>query len=781
MSYDEIKKKLYENKLSIISTTATELTDAEKRKTVVPGGFAAYENRERNSKKEAYIKMLSFDYQIQEWIDKPEQHADKKQKRNTRKNIDENYKAVTGNKSGLSSATLKKRKAEFTERRDLSAEASLKISEYIKTEEWDVEPDTDALIEEIDAKELNDFKFEGGRAFIEKFGQQMPILRKAEMLFERLMSGAESQKLSDDKKDELLKKLAWMKDVKQLYEDRMNIVSSPYFVSIRDEDLKGNLKRLRKLAKDKSVNESLRRFAGAVVRIKEREEGTFKGKEEYSSERAADLLEHYKEDYKDTLAKKSVAGNIVDNIVRKIGSSKINDYYEDDDDLNNFWVKRWIYEDLNTPITPEEFKKTIDKMEKDIDKLSAKDPGKTRILRAKLKKVMGSIKDALSRGEISMDVARLWLDRALMQDKQLGRKAKIYARLQDQTRDGLTLKESGHDAASLQMQHESFSNGICNTIFSSLQEKKGYRVTLQATDVSYVAEEELEAVKEKALREWQERKADWQKRKKKYEKDNPGKKYPDFKEKEPVVKKLSELKKDSQERGDYIHIHGKNCEGEMLTRAYISAIPGKKQEALKHFMQVLESEKVLDEVYFKVSNTGNENRVDDMVVYFGKQLKPEKIKEVMDKFYAGCNMDNEEDPILLGGNYMAATTSKYADGISFASEPDTAMMLNLAYTLNNKFVNTKQEEQFKKICPGLRPQFSYNTFIIDMFTISMVVANRRLGKDVDDPLDIDDEKTLTETKKVFRELCLLNGLDPETMVDEDVRSVILQKKAGKKA
>lgn len=131
---------------------------------------------------------------------------------------------------------------------------------------------------------------------------------------------------------------------------------------------------------------------------------------------------------------------------------------------------------------------------------------------------------------------------------------------------------------------------------------------------------------------------------------------------------------------------------------------------------------------------------------------------------------------------MAATTSKYADGISFAPEPDTAHLLNLAFGSkdDNEYVNSEQGEDYKKICNNVGPQFSYNTFIIDMFTMSMIVANKRLGKGTGDMIDIEDEKTLTETKKVFRELCLLNGLDPETMVNEEVRSIFEKKKAGKK-
>ncbi|MCR4656831.1 MAG: hypothetical protein K5770_11465 [Lachnospiraceae bacterium] len=71
-----------------------------------------------------------------------------------------------------------------------------------------------------------------------------------------------------------------------------------------------------------------------------------------------------------------------------------------------------------------------------------------------------------------------------------------------------------------------------------------------------------------------------------------------------------------------------------------------------------------------------------------------------------------------------------------------------------------------------KAQYSFNTFVVAMLVQSTFVAGHRLGIKPEDNIDTNDPKVREEIRKVFRELCFLNGINPENMADIDNKSAL---------
>ena len=215
---------------------------------------------------EKYKKILTHDYRSQKWI------TMSKDKRKARRNINTNYKLVTGARKNLTSRQQSERKAELDTRKRLSIIASEDLDGFVKEREKQEKEWTDDE-RSIAAKELLDipvevFDFGSDKAFIQSFKKNMHILAKAERLEKALLTGVNLEGFDQDMTRELSAKLSRMGRIREAYEDRIQIISSPYYVSVRSGDLTvDTLDRLNRIAKGKvTADESLKSFATAITR-----------------------------------------------------------------------------------------------------------------------------------------------------------------------------------------------------------------------------------------------------------------------------------------------------------------------------------------------------------------------------------------------------------------------------------------------------------------------------------------------------------------------------------
>jgi len=172
-----------------------------------------------------FEKILSSDFRNQVWIEKDSAV------RKTRKNIDENYRLVTG-QGGLGSKELKDRKDSFEKKRMLSSRASEKVADLIASQ-TENEKELHELAEEVALYQVREFSFESDEDLVDKFGEKMQQLMKAEICLRKLDEGGHEDLA---KNPELYRKLLCLKDIKAAYEERMVIITSPYYVSVKDED-----------------------------------------------------------------------------------------------------------------------------------------------------------------------------------------------------------------------------------------------------------------------------------------------------------------------------------------------------------------------------------------------------------------------------------------------------------------------------------------------------------------------------------------------------------------
>ena len=127
---------------------------------------------------------------------------------------------------------------------------------------------------------------------------------------------------------------------------------------------------------------------------------------------------------------------------------------------------------------------------------------------------------------------------------------------------------------------------------------------------------------------------------------------------------------------------------------------------------------------------------------------------------------------------MTIAGSKYQDGIALAGEPDIATLLNYNFSnANKKFRATFSDRgMLEKInnmsSDKAKEKFSFNTFVTAMLVQSTFVAGHRLGTKPNTAIDTNDPKVREETKRIFRELCFLNGINPETMGDIDNKTIL---------
>ncbi len=96
-------------------------------------------------------------------------------------------------------------------------------------------------------------------------------------------------------------------------------------------------------------------------------------------------------------------------------------------------------------------------------------------------------------------------------------------------------------------------------------------------------------------------------------------------------------------------------------------------------------------------------------------------------------------------------------------EPRVAETLNNAFSEDEKYTDTARLKQAKLKDRKVGANFSYNTFVTSMFCQSAILANYRMGKKISSNINIADSETKSLVKKIFREMCFLNGINPENL------------------
>lgn len=718
---------------------------------------------QKDEYKNAYRQILEHDFTSEAWINK------KKGKRKHRKNINSNYKTVTGKKwTGLSSDEKILRKEQFEGRRKLSLKAAGLVADLLtdlnKNETFGHDEDL-AFLKDLKDMDRSAFDYEGketddsptgaDEVFLKKFETNMPLLHRAQSVYEKLFDEDSFPELEGAERMNLMAKLAYMKEVRSAYEDRIRIISSPYYVSLREKDFVGNApENLDKLKKSNKNPAPLREYAASVLRWRNKglsllQEGTKTDIEIGRIFLEADINSRKKAD---PLA----ADRSVDGLIGKLGVNSINKVLNDKHDtvavgMSIKTARNWVYSDLNKKISKKDITARLEEMQNVVTKeieLIRSDPEKYRKdkeesrnkdfkekkktnpdikyrvvtkddvdieLKRKeyVKAHLANVSKQFAEGEISVEVMKLWLDRGLQYDLRMGRD--LY--------DGIVLQKYKLNRES----DESYKKEINKLIGDYFNELPGGIVTPQNAKVSYVREQDYGKVSDKkALYKRTE-------------------KYPEL---------LGVL----PEKSDFIHIIGGNANSnDITTRAYISAKQQFKSKAVELFMKTVNGSGLKDKIYFKIVSKAPNGHygMDDITIFFTSSITTKEQKKFLDDFYAKCNEGGQN---ILDGKDMCVTCTKYKDGIALAPEPSSVETMNSLFLDDSKFNNKNRLKDASNRDDKVRSSFSFNTFVTSMFCQSAITANYMMGKRESANINVADKKTQDIIKKVFRQMCFLNGV-----------------------
>lgn len=748
--FDSNIEKLKQKKKEIVDTQKKKETGKNLTRTLPKAPQLKERTQEKTTS--AYRQILATDFQSADWISK------EAPLRKHRKNINTNYKSLTGRKRGLSSAEKLKRKDEFEARRDISLKASMALAEFIGSADGlDPDPEDENLMRTVEEMDLSQFAYGDGAdvaaddAFVSDFSGKMSILQNASLLYDKILKGN-----SDLASPEILRKLSQMNDMRQAYEDRIRIISSPYYVSLRDVDFDKStkeklLKEENEDKKDKQTEEdkNLRAYAKSMIRWQE------SGKKLLTQKKAAAPdapAENVVQD--DTIlsdAKTYVSDQAVDNVIKKVNGknkTRFKKLVSGERDMAMAFTREWVYKDLNSKTEDKAMLNEVDRMKEvlndSLGNQEIKESDRKNI--EKLLRHLDRVSTAFASKKISSDAMRIWLDRCLQHKLNFDRE--IYLSIVHQ---GKTNEDENRYFTNVKKVIDPYVNQMSGVIFAQSKYKE-HGVYQRAADAG---ETEDPAIL-KARR---------------------------GKTSANEFSGMSTMK--IGQGNDFIHISGKNADyNDISTRAYVSAKPKYKSLAVKLFTETLgefEHKNMRDEIYFKISSEKDRDRgyaTDDLTIYLGSNVSLEERKQILDRFYEKCRTAGEKGESILDGENMTIAGSKYQDGIALAGEPDIATLLNYNFSnANKKFRATFSDRgMLEKInnmsSDKAKEKFSFNTFVTAMLVQSTFVAGHRLGTKPNTAIDTNDPKVREETKRVFRELCFLNGINPETMGDIDNKTIL---------
>ncbi len=717
-----------------------------------------------DSIKEKFQRILNHDYKSQKWISKD------KNKRKARKNINANYKLVTGAKKNLTSRQKLERKAEFESRRDLSILASTNLSAFMNEREKKEKNLTDeklqALSKELLDMPLETFDFDSDKAFLKSFNRNMAVLDAGDRLSKALSNGDKIEGFDPEMMRELSIKLSQLSNIREAYEDRITIISSPFYVSIRSGDLTlSSIDRLNRIAKGKvNADESLKSFAKAITRWKSYGAGLF------SIGKAAN-----NDFFTDTIAENIILKNGIENVNNafnsikwkkekngKLSQKKIKDTRE-------VQIKEWIYDDLKLlkDLDRKQLSKKIGLLIRTLEnaEISSEDKEERVVEQRKKEEAIAHAKKAkaaFDEGRYSKESVILWLDRYLMSDHRLC--ISVYERAQEQD-DQRSKEERSAD-------HEAYLDEISDAIERFINSTEGLEAHFQNQKDPVEEKKKADEIEEKRKKDpaYEEKNLAFQKVHFVGEKDEKAKERHDSKGKDKLVKASKGAVLDQLTAGisDFLHIYGENSSDEILTRTYISVKPSSKGRSVKALVDTAINMGIQKELYFKISTTARKSRADDIVIYFGKNLTADQVSDFLYQYKKNCEAEKVEfskgmEGVVVGKNY--------SPGINLAPEPSIAITLNKKIEDNDRtdLVQNKHSlDAFLAAPYQLSPVFSFTGLMVDLLFKSAVLAGKELSKSAKDDIKMGDPKTFALTKKYFRELCELNGIDTKNIVDESI-------------
>lgn len=765
-------EKFQEKKTSTINTGINEKSEKTlniPKNPGVPNGAVLQSGQKaragfEDSIKEKFQRILNHDYKSQKWISKD------KNKRKARKNINANYKLVTGAKKNLTSRQKLERKAEFESRRDLSILASTNLSAFMNEREKKEKNLTDeklqALSKELLDMPLETFDFDSDKAFLKSFNRNMAVLDAADRLSKAISNGDKIEGFDPEMMRDLSIKLSQLSNIREAYEDRITIISSPFYVSIRSGDLTlSSIDRLNRIAKGKvNADESLKSFAKAITRWKSYGAGLF------SIGKAAN-----NDFFTDTIAENIILKNGIENVNNafnsikwkkekngKLSQKKIKDTRE-------VQIKEWIYDDLKLlkNLDRKQLSKKIGLLIRTLEnaEISSEDKEERVVEQRKKEEAIAhakKVKAAFDEGRYSKESVILWLDRYLMSDHRLC--ISVYERAQEQD-DQRSMEERRAD-------HEAYLDEISDAIERFINSTEGLEAHFQEQKDPVEEKKKADEIEEKRKKDpaYEEKNLAFQKVHFVGEKDEKAKERHDSKGKDKLVKASKGAVLDQLTAGisDFLHIYGENSSDEILTRTYISVKPSSKGRSVKALVDTAINMGIQKELYFKISTTARKSRADDIVIYFGKNLTADQVSDFLYQYKKNCEAEKVEfskgmEGVVVGKNY--------SPGINLAPEPSIAITLNKKIEDNDRedLVQNKHSlDAFLAAPYQLSPVFSFTGLMVDLLFKSAVLAGKELSKSAKDDIKMGDPKTFALTKKYFRELCELNGIDTKNIVDESI-------------
>lgn len=784
--------------------------------------------------RKALTKILSSDLTSEKWILK------KKGKRDTKKNIKAAHSKITGQGGlfgGLSRADKAARKAEFETRRIQSLEASQAIASVAAEADLGESMDEQEMISSLAAIDVSKYNIESDADFVLRFAENMKELQRAEMLLDYFKSDEGRELMGQN--EELSMKLLWMQSIKEAYMERITIISSPYYVSIRDEDFTPATKRnMEAQLKSGKLSDADKSFYKAYLSYNARKTGErrkdyefrFDKEQKYPEVRLKAAfysevrLNEKMQKGMNTVADRDDSGKLVERFVNSDQFRIMKDHRM----LVGGGTPRWLRDQEKT--TKEEFIDCVRKMQGKIDELlkaedrynqrkrekvqraaaqGAQNPingyeaNMSEMYRKELEReefgeeptklsmrdrrqmketseILNNIIAKVEEGSVSMDTARAWLDRTtgqlrfaryLEEDSTLHRQEsesyrKKQLKLSDEEKEEQLNKNIG-DLGSIIYKH---SKALGTFGYVSVRGAKS-----DAREKRFMHKDNLD------------KNRDYLRLQRYYYDDLSG-------DLEETCKTLG------KDVGQVIRIRGSRFQGEQADPAYritISTDPEMKNASVEELLSFAEEKRILNYMHINIKTGVDGPCNDDITILFSKDLSREVIREFLDGYSERCK--EKDDSMLTGDDaMMPGTAMEYKDGISMAPEVPLDMMQWIKeetkeldkYNSKDRMNTDEGMKVTKRLKEKKRPEhLSYDDFIFEQMILSYYIAYDRL---VELPnvlgsgahlakIELDNGLLRSEMKKVFKELMILNGIDPETMTSLRVRDeVAAEKKKGKK-
>ena len=201
----------------------------------------------------------------------------------------------------------------------------------------------------------------------------------------------------------------------------------------------------------------------------------------------------------------------------------------------------------------------------------------------------------------------------------------------------------------------------------------------------------------------------------------------------------------------FIHFNTQNRNSDNIEyRVYLSSNHKRRDQFpfFNSFSKAINQSPLRDQLQFKVMNCVEigGKRADDIVIYKSRDIDDAEFASLITSFQDQC-AEISDDILPSDSRQMPTAANIVANGITLAPEPNYA---NAYQTI------------FNESHPGTI--YSWTTFIDQMALLSSSLACNRLGKKPQSP---DYPGFKKEAKDVFRQLVVIFGINPNTMMESD--------------